>query len=120
VYGVALPALFGGALLFAAAGIGFGPVTASVLALVPVAYARAAYGAYRQRRRQGDPPRHAALYGAFCMLGKLPESIGIGTYWLNRLRGRYSGLMEYKTAEPASRAGAAPAAEARAANGAPC
>ena len=54
------------------------------------------------------------------MLGKLPESIGIGTYWLNRLRGRYSGLMEYKTAEPASRAGAAPAAEARAANGAPC
>jgi hypothetical protein len=113
-YGVVLPALFGGALLFSAAGIGFGPVTASVLALVPAAYARAAYGAYRERRRQGDPPRHAALYGAFCMLGKVPESIGIGTYWLNRLRGRYSGLMEYKTAEPAP----APAANAapRAAN----
>jgi len=98
-YGVGLPALFGGALVFAATGIGFGPVTASVLALVPAAYARAAYGAYRERRRQGDPAGHAALYGAFCMLGKLPESIGIGTYWLNRLRGRYSGLMEYKAAE---------------------
>lgn len=120
VYGVALPALFGGALVFAATGIGFGPVTASVLALVPAAYARAAYGAYRERRRQGDPPRHAALYGAFCMLGKVPESIGIGTYWLNRLRGRYSGLMEYKAAESAA-TGAAPRAEspaAEAANGA--
>jgi GT2 family glycosyltransferase len=100
-YGVVLPAVFGGALVFAAAGIGFGPLTAGVLALVPAAYLRAAYGAYRERRRQGDPPGHAALYGAFCMLGKLPESsIGIGTYWLNRLRGRYSGLMEYKAPEP--------------------
>ena len=98
-YGVVLPALFGGALVFAATGIGFGPITASVLAIVPAAYARAAYGAYRERRRQGDPAGHAALYGAFCMLGKLPESIGIGTYWLNRLRGRYSGLMEYKAPE---------------------
>jgi hypothetical protein len=120
-YGVALPALFGGALVFAAMGIGFGPITASVLALVPVAYARAAYGAYRQRRRQGDPPPHAALYGAFCMLGKLPEAIGIGTYWVNRLRGRYSGLMEYKTAEPAPEVApdAAPGAQAAATNGEP-
>jgi GT2 family glycosyltransferase len=100
-YGMALPALFGGALVFAASGIGFGPLTAGVLALVPAAYLRAAYGAYRQRRGRGDSPRHAALYGAFCMLGKVPESIGVATYWVNRWRGRYSGLMEYKTVEPA-------------------
>jgi hypothetical protein len=104
-YGLALPALFGGALLFAAAGIGLGPLTASVLALVPAAYLRAGYGAYRERRRRGDPARHAALYGAFCMLGKVPEAIGVATYWANRVRGRRSGLMEYKTVEPA-RAGA--------------
>jgi hypothetical protein len=99
-YGVGLPALFGGALVFAATGIGFGPPTLAVLGLVPAAYARAAYGAYRERRRRGDPHAHAALYGAFCMLGKVPESLGIATYWLNRARGRYSGLMEYKTVEP--------------------
>jgi len=108
-YGMALPAVFGGALVFAATGIGFGPLTAGALLFVPAAYARAAYGAYRQRRRQGDPAQHAALYAAFCMLGKVPESIGVATYWLNRLRGRYSGLMEYKTADPASAARAAPA-----------
>jgi GT2 family glycosyltransferase len=108
-YGVVLPALFGGALLFAATGIGFGPLTAGVLTLVPAAYLRAAYGAYRQRRRRGDPHRHAALYGAFVMLGKLPESIGVATYWVNRWRGRYSGLMEYKTAEPVR--SAAPASD---------
>jgi GT2 family glycosyltransferase len=108
-YGAALPALFGGALVFAASGIGFGPLTAVVLGLVPAAYLRAAYGAYRERRRRGDPPRHAALYGGFCMLGKLPEAIGVATYWANRMRGRYSGLMEYKTAEPTHRA--APASD---------
>jgi GT2 family glycosyltransferase len=109
-YGLVLPAVLGGALVFAPTGIGFGPLAAALL-LVPAAYGRAAYGAYRQRRHQGDPPRHAALYAAFCMLGKVPESIGVATYWLNRCRGRFSGLMEYKTPEPASSsAGAAPAA----------
>lgn len=111
VYGVALPGLFCGALVFAASGIGFGPLSATLLALVPAAYARAAFGAYRERRRQGDPASHAALYAGFCMLGKLPESIGIGTYWLNRLRGRSTGLMEYKTVEvptASARAGVAP------------
>jgi GT2 family glycosyltransferase len=101
VYGAALPAAFGAALVFSATGIGFGPLNAAVILLVPAAYARAAFGAYRERRRQGDVPSHAALYAGFCMLGKVPESIGIATYWYNRMRGRYSGLMEYKTAEPA-------------------
>jgi GT2 family glycosyltransferase len=113
-YGVVLPALFGGALVFAPTGIGFGPLTAA-LVLVPAAYGRAAYGAYRQRRGQGDPPRHAALYAAFCMLGKVPESIGVATYWINRWRGRYSGLMEYKTVEPAAAAREAGVEAARAA-----
>ena len=45
------------------------------------------------------------------MLGKVPESIGVATYWLNRWRGRYSGLMEYKTVEPGQ--------DARAGDGAP-
>lgn len=109
-YGVGLPVLFGGALVFAATGIGFGPPTVAALVLVPAAYGRAVYGAYRQRRRQGDPPQHAALYAAFCMLGKVPESIGIATYWINRMRGRYSGLMEYKAVEPAAPFAGAPRA----------
>lgn len=110
-YGALLPGVFGAALVFSATGIGFGPPSLAVVALVPLAYARAAFGAYRERRRHGDPHSHAALYAGFCMLGKLPESIGIATYWLNRARGRYSGLMEYKTVEPVRTA--SPAAQAQ-------
>jgi GT2 family glycosyltransferase len=117
-YGAALPGLFGTALVFSATGIGFGPLSAAVVALVPVAYARAAFGAYRERRRQGDPHSHAALYAGFCMLGKLPESIGITTYWLNRARGRYSGLMEYKTVDAPARTGVASPPERGEPNGA--
>jgi hypothetical protein len=29
-------------------------------------------------------------------LGKVPEAIGVGEYWLKRLRGRKSELIEYK------------------------
>jgi GT2 family glycosyltransferase len=101
-YGLGLPALYCGTLVFAAAGIGFGPLTLLVLGGVPAAYLRAALAAYRERRRRNDPRSHAALYAGFCMLGKLPETIGVLTYWGNRLRGRYSGLMEYKPA-PAAR-----------------
>jgi len=104
-YGLGLPALWCGALVFAALGIGFGPlVSAGVIVGVPALYLRAAFGAYRERRRSRDPRRFAALYAGFCMLGKVPETIGILTYWSNRLRGRYSGLMEYKPA-PAQASG---------------
>jgi GT2 family glycosyltransferase len=109
LYGVALPALWGGGLLLVFSGVGFG-LAQPILLLVPAAYLKAFWGSYRQRRRQGDPPRHALLYAGFVMLGKLPESIGILTYWSNRLRGRYSPIMEYKTPQAAERAAAEPAA----------
>ncbi len=32
----------------------------------------------------------------FTVLGKLPEGLGVLTYWWNRLRGRRRGLIEYK------------------------
>jgi hypothetical protein len=122
-YGLGLPALWFGTLFFSALGIGvglspFGAFTPlgfglglGVFVLVPAAFLRAAFGAYRDRRRRGDPARFAALYAGFCVLGKLPEAIGVLTYWSNRLRGRYSGLMEYKgaaSAAPAEPKGSAP------------
>jgi hypothetical protein len=32
----------------------------------------------------------------FLVLGKVPESHGVLTYWFNRLRHRKAGLIEYK------------------------
>jgi GT2 family glycosyltransferase len=115
-YGLVLPGVWCGTLVFASLGIGFGPVRVLVLWLVPAAFLRAAFGAYRARRRQGDPARFAALYAGFCMLGKLPESIGILTYWSNRLRGRYSGLMEYKSTSVAAPVSSPVSAESGAAS----
>jgi GT2 family glycosyltransferase len=107
LYGVALPAVWGGAVVLVFSGVALG-LGQPLLLLVPVAYLKAFWGAYRQRRRQGDPPRHALLYAGFVLLGKLPESLGILTYWSNRLRGRYSGLMEYKAPETTNGAATTP------------
>jgi hypothetical protein len=67
---------------------------------------------YRRLRRDGRPPGDARLYAVFCVLGKLPAMAGQSGYWLNRLRGRRSTLIEYKRAADAGEvrdaAGAAP------------
>lgn len=52
---------------------------------------------YRMRA-MGDPFGHALLYGVFIMLGKLPSVLGQIKYYLNRLRGRQTRIIEYKTA----------------------
>lgn len=42
-----------------------------------------------RRSRMGDPWRFAALYAAFCVLGKFPQLVGQLRFWLDRsLRGR--------------------------------
>jgi glycosyltransferase involved in cell wall biosynthesis len=52
---------------------------------------------YRMRVHK-DTGRDAALYAGYCVLGKLPELIGVLQFHLNRLRGRRSTLIEYKGA----------------------
>lgn len=46
-----------------------------------------------QRRKRDD----AALYAAACVLAKVPGSVGVFTYYKNRLLGRQSTLVEYKS-----------------------
>lgn len=43
-----------------------------------------------------DEPRNAALYATYCVIGKLPQAIGILQFYSNRVRGRQSQLIEYK------------------------
>lgn len=45
------------------------------------AYALLALRVGLGRWRRGDRPAEAALYAAFCVLGKLPEAIGQARYW---------------------------------------
>jgi GT2 family glycosyltransferase len=48
------------------------------------------------RRSCGDSAPDAALYAAFGVLGKFPEALGVARYEWNRIRGRRTGLIEYK------------------------
>jgi hypothetical protein len=50
------------------------------------------------RMRQTHPPRDAALYAAFTVLGKLPQFVGMLAYAFNRFTHRRTRLIEYKTA----------------------
>lgn len=62
-------------------------------------YAAPWWGARRYRMEIcGDPVREASLYATYCVIGKVPQALGILQYHANRLRGRRSRLIEYKQA----------------------
>jgi GT2 family glycosyltransferase len=94
-YGVALPvaAVAVGGPIGAVLGRSAGQAAVSTV-LMP--YLKAAYGAYKYRLQQGDSPDDARVYAVFCMLGKFPEALGVATYVVNYLRGKHTGLIEYK------------------------
>jgi GT2 family glycosyltransferase len=82
------------------------PLTALVLAWpssgLSLAGAAAVYGAQgwriaRGERRRGVSARDARTYAAFTLLGKLAQFQGVAAYRINRLRGRRTGIIEYKS-----------------------
>ena len=54
----------------------------------------------RHRLSRGDSPADAVLYAKFTTLGKFPQFLGQLKYRLNRLLGRRTRLIEYKTPAP--------------------
>ena len=52
---------------------------------------------YSFRRSRNDSQRDARLYSVFTVLGKVPLSLGVLKYYLNKLLGRRSRLIEYKS-----------------------
>jgi GT2 family glycosyltransferase len=103
VHGLIVPSLVLGALATLGTGAASGsPVLVIIggggLGVITALELRQALGIYQSRRKRGDSASDARLYTAFCMLGKVPEAIGVLTYAANRLRGRRAGIIEYKTA----------------------
>lgn len=74
-------------------------------------YLLLAWRVQRWRRRCGDSTLHAVQYAVFCVAAKLPQLVGLLTFYLNRLLGRASRLIEYRQTET-------PTAEMRAQNAA--
>ena len=72
------------------------PFTRGLSLALLLAYPALAGRILLRRSRRGDPPRDAAAYAFFCVLGKFPEALGVARFAWNRWRGRRSRLIEYK------------------------
>ncbi len=56
----------------------------------------------RRQLKAGMQPRDAWLYGAACVVGRFPNTVGAVRYWYGRLTGRCQALIEYKGSPGAS------------------
>ncbi|MCP5058035.1 MAG: glycosyltransferase family 2 protein [bacterium] len=75
------------------------PVTAGASLVLLLVYPLLALRIALRQRQGGTPSADALLYGASCVVGKLPTAQGITTFLLNRfVLHRASTLMEYKGA----------------------
>jgi GT2 family glycosyltransferase len=54
----------------------------------------------RRSRRQGMSVADAWLYAGFCVVGKIPESIGLLRYFVEQCRGVHASLIYYKENVP--------------------
>lgn len=67
-------------------------------------YGLMGYKIYRYMQRTGRSPQDAALYAVFCIIGKFPNMLGQLKFYRNKLFGKTSGLIEYKSTGEASNA----------------
>lgn len=88
--------VFWGAVLPTVAIGGSVPTLGLSLSLLS-AYPLSFYRTYRNIQRRGRDARSAALYAAFIQLGRIPELQGIIQFHRDRLQGRASRIIEYKS-----------------------
>jgi hypothetical protein len=96
IWGAAAPIACPAFALLGVAMLGGGPVALVALSLLGLAWLKIAAGGYRYRRRLGDPRADSALYGASCVVAKLPEAVGVLKFVRDRLAGRRPQLIEYR------------------------
>ena len=96
-WGMLLPLLFCFCLLL---GFWAGPLAVAG-GCIPFIYLVQLARIYRSRRVLGDDARASATYASFCILGKLPQGLGVCLFHFNRTLGKRTSLLEYKTARRA-------------------
>jgi GT2 family glycosyltransferase len=65
--------------------------------LVGPAYMSLFWRVYRDARARGLDAKAARVYAFFTTVGKVPQALGQAKYWWNELRGKKSGIIEYKS-----------------------
>jgi GT2 family glycosyltransferase len=81
-----------------AVALGLTPMTAGLSLTLLAGYGALGARTYRSARRRGIATDAARLFAASCVVGKLPQALGQGLYWLRRTTNRQGGLIEYKGA----------------------
>lgn len=65
--------------------------------LLWLGYVYLGYRIYKYMKSRAFSDRDSAIYAAFCVLGKLPQAIGQGQFYLNKWFKRSQNIIEYKT-----------------------
>ncbi len=91
-------------LLLPIAVLGLAWPTRGLSLLALFGYPLIAWRASRRYRQPERPPKTAVIYGLSCAISKFPQVIGQLRYWIGRLIGRRSALIEYKGPSTDSRA----------------
>jgi glycosyltransferase involved in cell wall biosynthesis len=86
LWGIVIPCIILG-LAWPTRGISF---------LLCLAYPLQAAWIARRQGKAGLLPRDAWLYGAACVVGRFPNTVGAVRYWYGRLTGRRQALIDYK------------------------
>jgi hypothetical protein len=97
--------LFWGAAIPFATALSAWPTWGLSVLAAALLYAAQGWRITRGQRRRGFVPKDARAYALFTLLGKLAQFQGLAAYWMNRLRGRRTRIIEYKSARVASRDG---------------
>lgn len=80
--------------------IGLAAFTQGFSLLLLLGYPYQMWRVYQYRRDRGDSAAAARIYSFFCVLSKFPQAIGQFKYWVERLQGKRSTLIEYKASSP--------------------
>jgi cellulose synthase/poly-beta-1,6-N-acetylglucosamine synthase-like glycosyltransferase len=97
ILGLSLPTVSAGSAILALAFPITLPWCVAIVSVTTLAFLKAGWGAYQARRALGNLFGDSCLYAAFCLLGKVPEAQGALQFFVNKILGRRSALIEYKT-----------------------
>lgn len=76
------------------------PATGGLSLMLFGGYAVLGFRVYQTTKRRPISAADARLYAASCVLAKFPQLFGQILYWSRRLRGKRSGIIEYKNPNP--------------------
>ena len=92
LWGIGVP----GMLIFSFIVAMIWPPAFAAVAVLALAIFASGYRAMRWRRSHSDSFSDSVLYAVFCVIGKLPEALGVLRFHTLRLRNRRGELVEYK------------------------